>query len=124
MRGIRTRRTGGELRARCVLRQSGVKFRGNVKSLPGSPDLVIPDLSLAIFVNGCFWHGCPRCFKAPKHNRAWWMKKIANNKRRDRRVARALRSRGYSVMNLWEHDCDDRMRARIDRARVGVGVAR
>jgi len=124
MRGIRTRRTGVELRARRVLRQSGVKFRGNVKSLPGSPDLVIPDLSLAIFVNGCFWHGCPRCFKAPKHNRAWWMKKIANNKRRDRRVARALRNQGYSVMNLWEHDGDDRMRARIDRARVGVGVAR
>jgi len=116
MRGIRTRRTGVELRARRVLRQSGVKFRGNVKSLPGSPDLVIPELSLAIFVNGCFWHGCPRCFKAPKHNRAWWVKKIANNKRRDRRVARALRSRGYSVMNLWEHDGDDRMRARIDRA--------
>ena len=116
MQGIGTKRTGVERRARRVLRLEKLKFKGNVKSLPGSPDLVIPDLSLAIFVNGCFWHGCPRCYTAPKHNRAWWNKKIANNRRRDRRVTRRLRSLNYSVVHLWEHDSDQRMRVRVRTA--------
>lgn len=116
MQGIGTKRTGVERRARRVLRLEKLKFRGNVKSLPGSPDLVIPDLGLAIFVNGCFWHGCPRCYSAPKHNRAWWNKKIANNRRRDRRVTRRLRSLNYSVIHLWEHDSDERMRVRVRTA--------
>ena len=113
MSGIRTKRTGVEQRARKVLRGERIKFKGNVKSLPGSPDLVIPELGLVIFVNGCFWHGCPRCYTAPKHNRAWWNKKIAGNRRRDRRVARKLRDQGYSVIHLWEHDSDKRMQVRV-----------
>ena len=113
MSGIRTKRTGVEQRARKVLRGERIKFKGNVKSLPGSPDLVIPELGLVIFVNGCFWHGCPRCYTAPKHNRAWWNKKIAGNRRRDRRVTRKLRDQGYSVIHLWEHDSDSRMATRV-----------
>ena len=116
MRGIGTKRTVIENRARRVLRLEKLKYLGNVKSLPGSPDLVIPKLDLAIFVNGCFWHGCPRCYKAPKHNRAWWNKKISNNRRRDRRVTRKLRQQGYSVIHLWEHDTDERMRVRVRAA--------
>ena len=116
MRGIGTKRTGVEKRARRALRLEKIKFKGNVKSLPGSPDLVVPELKLAIFVNGCFWHGCPRCYKAPKHNRDWWNKKISNNQRRDRRVTRKLRARGYSVIHLWEHDTDHRMRIRVRNA--------
>ena len=113
MRGIGTKRTAVEKRARKVLRLEKLKYKGNDKSLPGSPDLVIPDLGLAIFVNGCFWHGCPRCYTSPKHNRAWWDKKISSNQRRDRRVIRKLRDQGYSVLNLWEHDSDERMKIRI-----------
>ena len=113
MRGIGTKRTGVEQRARRVLRLEKLKFKGNVKTLPGTPDLVIPELDLAIFVNGCFWHGCPRCCTAPKYNRAWWNKKISNNRRRDRRVTRKLRNQGYSVIHLWEHDSDKRMTIRI-----------
>lgn len=113
MRGIGTKRTAVEKRARSVLRLQKIKYKGNVKSLPGSPDLVITDLGLAIFVNGCFWHGCPRCYTSPKHNRAWWDKKISNNQRRDRRVIRKLRDQGYAVLNLWEHDSEERMKTRI-----------
>ena len=113
MRGIGTKRTSVEKRARRVLRLEKLKYKGNDKSLPGSPDLVIPALALAIFVNGCFWHGCPRCYTSPKHNRAWWDKKISNNQRRDRRALRKLRDKGYSVLNLWEHDSDERMKIRI-----------
>ena len=113
MRSIGTKRTGVERRARRVVRLEKLKFQGNVKNLPGSPDLIIPSLDLAIFVNGCFWHGCPHCYTPPKHNRKWWNNKIAGNRRRDRRVTRQLRAQGYSVVHLWEHDTDERMRVRI-----------
>ncbi len=113
MRRVRTKRTAVENRARSVLRLEKVKYKGNVKTLPGSPDLVLKEFDLAIFVNGCFWHGCPRCYTPPKHNRKWWNKKIAGNRRRDRRVTRQLRAQGYSVVHLWEHDTDERMRVRI-----------
>jgi DNA mismatch endonuclease (patch repair protein) len=113
MRGIGTKRTGVERRVRKVMRSEKIRFKGNVRSLPGSPDLVIPNLKLAIFVNGCFWHGCPRCYTAPKHNRAWWNRKISNNRRRDRRVTRQLRDKGFSVVHLWEHDSDERIRTRV-----------
>ena len=113
MRGIGTKRTGVELRVRKVMKTEKIRFKGNVRSLPGTPDLVISGLKLAIFVNGCFWHGCPRCYTAPKHNRAWWNRKISNNRRRDRRVTRQLRDLGYSVIHLWEHDSIDRITTRI-----------
>lgn len=115
MRGIRTRQTGVERRARKVLRIHELKFKGNVRGLPGTPDLVLSDYNVAIFVNGCFWHGCPRCFRTPKHNREWWTNKINTNRRRDRRVSRKLRERGYSVLHLWEHDSDLRMTVRINK---------
>ncbi len=113
MRRVRTKRTAVENRARSVLRLEKVKYKGNVKTLPGSPDLVLTEFDLAIFVNGCFWHGCPRCYTSPKHNKKWWEKKISNNQRRDRRVARKLREQGFAVLNLWEHDNNERMRIRI-----------
>jgi DNA mismatch endonuclease (patch repair protein) len=113
MRGIGTKRTGVERRVRNVMSAEKIRFKGNVRSLPGSPDLVVSELKLAIFVNGCFWHGCPRCYSAPKHNRAWWNRKISNNRRRDRRVTRQLRDLGYSVIHLWEHDSIDRIKTRI-----------
>lgn len=113
MRGIRTKRTGPERRVRSILRRHGIRFLGNRRQLPGSPDLVIPSRNLAIFVNGCFWHGCPRCFRAPKHNRVWWMRKIEGNRRRDRRATRALRRLGYSVIHIWEHDNEERIIRRL-----------
>jgi DNA mismatch endonuclease (patch repair protein) len=116
MRGIGTKRTGVERRVRKVMKTEKIGFKGNVRSLPGTPDLVISGLKLAIFVNGCFWHGCPRCYTAPKHNRAWWNQKISNNRRRDRRVTRQLRDQGFSVIHLWEHDSNNRMRVRVRTA--------
>jgi len=70
----------------------------------GKPDFVFPKLKLAVFVDGCFWHGCPRCYSAPKSNRAFWKNKISRNRERDRLVARTLRRSGWQVIRIWEHD--------------------
>ena len=70
--------------------------------LPGGPDFVFPKELLAVFVDGCFWHGCPRCYQAPKKNKKFWRDKVTGNQRRDRRVARQLRTEGWSVCRVWE----------------------
>lgn len=68
----------------------------------GTPDFAWPGLKIALFVDGCFWHGCVRCKSLPRSNRAFWRKKIETNSRRDRRVARRLRYLGWKVLRVWE----------------------
>jgi DNA mismatch endonuclease (patch repair protein) len=70
----------------------------------GKPDFIFPAAKLAVFVDGCFWHGCPKHCKTPAGNRAFWKKKLAANKARDRRVNRVLRKNGWHVVRIWEHD--------------------
>lgn len=77
-------------------------WRRHVK-LPGSPDFVFQASRIAIFVDGCFWHGCPRCYREPRQNKAYWKDKIAKNITRDRRNSRQLRALGWSVLRFWEH---------------------
>lgn len=67
------------------------------------PDFVFRREQLAVFVDGCFWHGCPRHFTRPKARRAFWDAKIAANRARDRRIDRALRASGWHVLHVWEH---------------------
>ncbi len=71
--------------------------------MPGKPDFVFPKYRLAIFVDGCFWHGCPRCYKEPKVNTEFWREKIRRNILRDRRTLLLLRKKGWHVMRFWEH---------------------
>jgi DNA mismatch endonuclease (patch repair protein) len=91
--------------------------------LPGSPDFYFPLARLALFVHGCFWHGCPRCYRRPKSNVAFWDEKRRQNRARDARVARELRARGIAVITVWEHELKwvawlRRLRRRLERLRV------
>ena len=70
----------------------------------GKPDFVFPKRRLAVFVDGCFWHGCPKHATQPANNRAFWRRKFTANKARDRLVTRALRRQGWSVLRIWEHE--------------------
>lgn len=89
--------------------------------LPGSPDFAFPRARVVVFVDGCFWHSCPRHLRLPAHNRAYWIGKIDRNRRRDIRIGRALRALGWSVVRIWEHALKDsgarsRAIARVVRA--------
>jgi len=77
-------------------------------SLTVRPDFVFPKSRTAIFVDGCFWHGCPKHATKPKSNAAFWRKKISGNKARDRLVNRVLRRAGWRVLRIWEHDLPGR----------------
>ena len=113
MSRVKNRRTGPEDEVASLLRKLGVKYRRNVKTIPGQPDFVVASRNVVILVNGCFWHGHPNCSRAklPDSNRAFWEGKIETNKRRDRRNARTLRAEGWSVINIWQ--CRLRKRERV-----------
>lgn len=94
------------LRGGLALRR-GAQARGSSKPRPGfrvRPDFVFPQRRLAVFVDGCFWHGCPQHGTQPKGNAAFWRKKFAANRTRDRLVTRTLRRDGWRVLRIWEHD--------------------
>ena len=74
------------------------------KDIPGRPDFFFLEFRLAVFVDGCFWHACPKCGRRiPINRREFWSEKIDRNRRRDERVRRQLRSEGYHVLRIWEH---------------------
>jgi DNA mismatch endonuclease (patch repair protein) len=74
--------------------------------LPGRPDFVFRRQHVCVFVDGCFWHGCPRCYRRPSSNRKYWDEKVKRNRARDRRVNQELRRRGWRVLRFWEHDLE------------------
>lgn len=89
---------------RKYLFSKGVRYRKNVRKLPGTPDLALPKYRTVIFVNGCFWHGHEGCkyFVWPKSNAEFWRQKIETNISRDQRKEAQLRDMGWNVMIVWE----------------------
>src|SRR5262249_9684121 len=105
MRRVGVAGTLPERRVRDALVALGFNPAANVRSLPGTPDLVRERRRAAVFVQGCFWHGCERCDRGrrnPLTNRVFGEKKVITNRRRDRRAAKQLRSSGWHVISLWE----------------------
>lgn len=107
MAAIRSRNTGPERAVRAALRRLKIRFRAHATWLPGTPDFILPELSIALFVHGCFWHRHRNCRYAytPKTRTTFWSQKFMANTKRDRRVSRALRSLGWHVWTIWE--CDE-----------------
>ena len=81
----------------------------------GKPDFIFRQMRLALFVDGCFWHGCPKHGTQPKGNRTFWKKKFTRNKARDVLVTRALRRTGWRVLRIWEHELAKKNEARLLR---------
>ena len=104
MSRIRCKATKPEMAVRRWLWTHGYRYRLNVKSVPGKPDIVMRRYRTAIFVNGCFWHGHEGCskFVMPKSNTAFWEAKIARNRERDRLNYDILLQNGWQVIVLWE----------------------
>ncbi len=121
MRRVRQRKTAPEERVARLLRDLGIAYRRNVRTLPGSPDFVNRRRGWALFVNGCYWHHHTGCRRAttPKSNRDFWERKFADNRRRDARKVRELRAAGLRVMIVWQCELDDpaALRSRLARLR-------
>ena len=81
----------------------GRKLRYQPKGIPEMPDFANKTKKVAVFVDGCFWHKCPRCYKPPKSNKKYWKAKIERNTKRDRYVNRKMKKEGWIVIRFWEH---------------------
>ena len=93
-----------ELALAKLLRRHGIKGWRRNQPVFGKPDFVFQKIKLAIFVDGCFWHGCPKHATKPANNRAFWRRKLSSNKKRDQVVNQTLRKAGWRVIRIWEHE--------------------
>jgi DNA mismatch endonuclease, patch repair protein len=102
-RGNKT--TERALRFRLV--RAGIRgWRLCVGDVLGKPDFVFSGERVVVFVDGCYWHGCPRCYRAPTSNTSYWSEKFSRNKRRDRTVTKLLKRAGWNVLRIWEHEIE------------------
>ena len=98
-------------------------WRKNVSDITGKPDVVFPQERVLIFIDGCFWHGCPHCNrKLPQTNREYWERKIERNVARDKRNTQALADSGWRVIRIWEHEMQDATTRSDIRSRVREAV--
>jgi DNA mismatch endonuclease (patch repair protein) len=102
MASVRTSGGTTEVKMEKLLRLHKVVGYRKQWPVAGKPDFVFLKSRVALFVDGCFWHGCPQCDRPSKSNTEFWRPKIVSNRRRDRRVSRKLRKDGWSVLRVWE----------------------
>ena len=119
MAANRSQETKPELDLCSILHSRGLRFRVDCSPLKGvrsRADIVFSKAKIAVFVDGCFWHGCPKHFIMPKTNSDYWSTKIGNNKIRDKRVDKTLEDVGWSAMRVWEHEDSISAADRIEAA--------
>ena len=118
MSNIKSTDTKPEMVVRKWLWSEGLRYRLHVKSLPGTPDIVIRRLNTVIFINGCFWHGhiAGECYRTTKTNVEFWATKIQKNRERDARNYYALKSQGWNVLVVWECQMKKKKRQETLRA--------
>lgn len=104
MARIKGKDTLPERLLRAELYALGVAYEANDRSLPGTPDIAIHAWHVAVFVHGCFWHGCPDHYREPQVRTVFWRQKLARVRHRDRLAAERLRASGWKVAVLWEHE--------------------
>jgi DNA mismatch endonuclease (patch repair protein) len=96
-----------------IFRSNGINGWRRNQSIFGKPDFVFRKARVAVFVDGCFWHGCPQHGTMPKANRQFWQKKLSSNKNRDQLVNQTLRDAGWKVVRIWEHELAQKNRPRF-----------
>ena len=116
MRANRGVDTGPEIRLRSLVHKAGLRYAIDVRPEPDinrRADIVFRAAKVAVFVNGCFWHGCPKHYSAPKSNKRYWSAKVRRNRERDAETRVLLKRRGWRVLVFWEHQpvqpCSERV---------------
>jgi DNA mismatch endonuclease, patch repair protein len=102
-----------ELRLIAIFRTHQITGWRRKQKLLGNPDFIFRRKRACIFVDGCFWHGCPKCYRRPGSNRKYWDEKVQKNRARDRDVNRKLRKLGWRVLRIWEHELTLKNEARL-----------
>lgn len=121
IRGKRNRTT--EARFRAMLVRAGIRgWTMHTDGIKGKPDFYFPKNKVAVFIDGCFWHGCARCGHVPSVNRPFWKAKIERNQQRDRTTDESLSEIGISAIRFWEHDLKDSLKDCVQRLLVSLSA--
>jgi DNA mismatch endonuclease, patch repair protein len=126
MRATPTRDTPQELAVRRGLHARGLRFRVDVRpdpTIPRRADIVFTAARVAVFCDGCYWHGCPEHLTWPKANAGWWREKIEGTRIRDEDTTKRLGAAGWTVVRVWEHEPADDAVARIAAVVAGQRAA-
>ena len=105
MSRVRGKNSAAERSLRSTLHAEGLRFRLHRRIEGIAADIVFPGPRVAVFVDGCFWHGCPKHATFPKTNQEYWLPKLAENRGRDLRQTAKIRAAGWRVFRVWEHEC-------------------
>jgi DNA mismatch endonuclease, patch repair protein len=123
MRGNRRVDTSPEVALRRRLHADGLRFRKDYRLAAGDvharADVVFPRQRVAVFLDGCYWHGCPEHCRMPARNADYWQAKIARNRARDARITKALTDEGWHVVRIWEHEALEQAALRVREALSG-----
>ena len=123
MQGNRSTDTGPEVAVRRLVHAMGLRYRKNIRpdpSLRRTADLVFLRQRVAVFIDGCFWHGCPEHHRLPRTNTDYWAAKVDGNRERDNATDETLAAAGWTVMRFWEHDDPEEVAATIRTAVRGA----
>jgi DNA mismatch endonuclease (patch repair protein) len=124
MQGNRGRDTRPEVEVRRELHRRGLRFRKHARPLPDlrcHVDILFPKQRIAVFVDGCFWHGCPAHGRLPQTNAGFWSAKVGRNRTRDARNDAALFAAGWDVVRVWEHEDPVAVADRVERLVRAIG---
>lgn len=119
MAQVKSKNTNPELVFRKILYKNGIRYRLHYK-IDGKPDIVIVSKKIAIFIDGCFWHKCPKCYRQPNSNLDYWLPKIQRNVMRDKAVNNNLKSKGWRVIRIWEHQIKKAPNKALDKVLSGL----
>jgi DNA mismatch endonuclease (patch repair protein) len=115
MASIKSKDTSPELIVRRLLWADGKRYRVHDRRVSGTPDISSSREKVAVFIDGCFWHGCRKCYKEPTSNTGFWRAKLRRNKQRRRKVKKRLTASGWTVLEFWEHNVLSAPRQVADR---------
>ncbi len=104
MSSIRGKNTKPEMQVRRKVWSLGKRYRIHDRTVVGTPDISNKSKRVAIFIDGCFWHGCKRCYIEPKSNAEFWKNKITRNQERRKKVMEELKKDNWKIMQFWEHE--------------------
>jgi len=119
MQGNKARDTAPELAVRRLLHSMGLRYRVNKRPIPTlrrTADILFTRAKLAVFIDGCYWHGCPEDYTAPKANASFWKEKVERNRERDAETNAVLAEHGWKVMRFWTHESPDSVATEIAAA--------
>ena len=121
MSRIRSKDTKAEIAFRKELFHNGIRYRLHYP-VEGRPDIALPSQKIAIFIDGCFWHKCPKCFRPPKSHKNYWEQKINRNLERDKIVNKMLKMEKWKVIRIWEHEITETPQKALRKVLTAIPV--